>query len=296
MNKDIRVSVILITYNSSLYIIEALESIKNQSYRDFELIISDDCSSDNTCYLIEQWLVTNRSFFKNVILICSDHNLGIVKNCNRGLDIAKGQWIKMLAGDDLLLPDCIANNISFINKFPDTKFLFSGALFIKETNESIQSFELMKSKQKYYFELSPKSQFRQLIKYNFVFAPTAFINNQVLKNIGRFDETFRNIEDYPLWIKATRSGYKLDYLEMDTVAYRIHSNTIAAQGYSYKLKNDLFNIFYKLLLPELSLNNALYLLDTYLNISASIYNINFIRYFSPLYLLNLFKLKLGKKD
>jgi glycosyltransferase involved in cell wall biosynthesis len=88
------VSVIIVTYNSSEFIIETLESVKEQSYKIIELIITDDASTDNTVLKCEQWLSENKSHFLSTKLITIDKNSGIVANRNRGLSAASGEWVK----------------------------------------------------------------------------------------------------------------------------------------------------------------------------------------------------------
>src|SRR5688572_26730058 len=96
------VSVIVITYNSALYVLETLDSIKRQTYQQIELIISDDCSNDATVELCRKWLSVNGSRFVRTSLIEVESNTGIAQNCNRGVEASKGEWIKIIAGDDAL--------------------------------------------------------------------------------------------------------------------------------------------------------------------------------------------------
>ena len=85
INEDALISIVVITYNNSNYIEETLESIKSQTYNNIELIVSDDCSTDKTVEITEEWIDKNRDRFANVKLITTPVNTGISKNCNRGL-------------------------------------------------------------------------------------------------------------------------------------------------------------------------------------------------------------------
>lgn len=93
------VSVVLITYNSSKYVLDTLESVKNQTWDNIELIISDDGSTDNTTAICSNWLSENQNRFYNALLITVDENTGIPSNCNRGLRATKGEWLKTISGD-----------------------------------------------------------------------------------------------------------------------------------------------------------------------------------------------------
>ena len=100
------VSIIVITYNSSKYVLETLESAKAQTYQNIELIVSDDCSTDNTVEICHNWIEQNKERFVRTELITVEKNTGIAPNCNRGVKAAKGEWVKLIAGDDVLHQNC----------------------------------------------------------------------------------------------------------------------------------------------------------------------------------------------
>ncbi len=83
--EQLLVSIIVVTYNSSKYILETLESAKAQTYQNIELIVSDDCSTDNTVSICDRWLHENDFFFFRTKLITTTQNTGVAPNCNRGL-------------------------------------------------------------------------------------------------------------------------------------------------------------------------------------------------------------------
>ncbi len=110
------VSIVVITYNSSKFVLETLESIRKQTYQNIELIISDDCSKDSTIDICRNWIEKNKNRFVKAELITVERNTGIAPNANRGLKVAKGEWIKFIAGDDMLISNCIDELILFIQK------------------------------------------------------------------------------------------------------------------------------------------------------------------------------------
>ena len=118
------VSVPVVTYNSSKYVLETLESIKAQTYQNIELIVSDDCSTDDTVEICRKWIEENANRFVRTELITSPTNTGISANLNRAEAACRGEWVKPIAGDDLLLPDCIDICVNYVLNKENVIFLF----------------------------------------------------------------------------------------------------------------------------------------------------------------------------
>ena len=102
------VSVICLSYNHEAYVVEALNSVINQTYPNVELLIADDCSKDNSVAVINDWLKEH----SNVHFIANEINLGSNKTFNQLAKIAKGEYIIDLAADDVLFPNCIEKQIA----------------------------------------------------------------------------------------------------------------------------------------------------------------------------------------
>jgi alpha-1,3-rhamnosyltransferase len=105
-------------------VVETLESIKDQIYENIELIISDDCSGDDTVSVCKEWLYINNSWFADTKIIEADKNSGIPANCNRGLHATSGEWIKFIAGDDALEQDSIKDYIEFAGTHRNIEVIF----------------------------------------------------------------------------------------------------------------------------------------------------------------------------
>lgn len=223
------VSVVVITYNSGKYILETLESIKEQTYPNIELIISDDNSKDNTISICQEWTKKNSSRFKNIQIITYPTNTGIPSNCNRGYRAAQGDWIKGIAGDDALEKECISQYIEFINNHPQASVCHSKQHCYNDTF-SINSLNPQKEIKIPYClrTVSPNSQkqFLYLGLTNSICAPTVFIKKSLFDSVGGYDETIPMCEDYPMWLKITRKGYPFYFLDKYTILYRMHSNSV----------------------------------------------------------------------
>lgn len=224
------VSVILVSYNSAKTIAETLDSIKKQTYDNYEIIVSDDNSSDNTIDVANAWINENKDIACK--LVSSKINTGTSANCNRGLAVANGDWIKVIAADDILLPNCIEDNMNFVHQNPDAKIVQSLCeLYVDDF--STQPTQVQPSPEKYiFFELENGLKQYHFIRYkgNYIYAPSIFINSKFLKEIGGYDERFKFIEDYPLWLKATKNNVKIHLLKKMTVGYRIHSKSVMKMG------------------------------------------------------------------
>jgi glycosyltransferase involved in cell wall biosynthesis len=110
MNVDLPlVSISVPSYNCSEYIISTLDSVKNQTYSNLELIIAEDCSTDDSKEKIINWMA--QSGFQNVKLIENKFNLGVVKTCNIILNNFKGKYYSLLGADDILMPDKIEKQV-----------------------------------------------------------------------------------------------------------------------------------------------------------------------------------------
>ncbi len=219
------VSVVVITYNSSKYILECLDSIYKQTYQNIELIITDDCSKDDTVEICRRWLLENKERFVRTELITVEKNTGTSANCNRGIIVSSGDWIKLIAGDDKLLPDCISDNVQFVNINDDANIVFSK---IEPMGCIMDGFNISNYNPGPLFRALSHRQIRiVLCERNFLPAPTSFMRKSVWSDLNGYNEDIPFIEDWPMWMKATQMGCKLSFLDKTTVAYRFSVDSIS---------------------------------------------------------------------
>lgn len=256
MVSDILISVVIITYNSTKYVIETLESVKDQTYKNIELIVSDDASTDDTLTLVKQWLNANKGRFAGYKVVENKTNTGISPNCNRGIMVATGEYIKLIAGDDLLLYNCIEDLLNYSLKH-NLNLAYAKAIpFIDSDNQACVT-KLMAYEKLMYelFDLNVKQQYRKLLTGFNMYASGLFLKRQFILSIGGFDEEYRMMEDYPFLIKITSMGYKLNLLDKYTVKYRVRCPNARAEFFSSKRKknhnSDLSRFEIKELLPRL---------------------------------------------
>lgn len=221
------VSICVITYHSEKFVLETLESAKTQTYQNIELIISDDGSTDNTLQLCRDWLAENKDRFVRTELITVEKNTGIPANCNRAVKAAHGEWIKLIAGDDILLDNCITDNVEYVSEHEEVKVL----------NSQLQRFEdvdgkrvlgKLNNKVNNFYELNANNQFKELlINRGYAYTPTLFINHKIFISFGLFNEKYKLIEDVPFWINTSRNGCKFYLMPKLTVFYRQHIDSVS---------------------------------------------------------------------
>ena len=187
------VSVIMSVHNNEATVNTAIESILGQSYKNIELIITDDYSSDNSLSIIKKYI--NK---KNVKLIENSENKGLTKSLNSMIKVAQGKFIARQDADDISLYNRIQVQVDLINKF-NLDFVSSRAI-------SLQT-------KKYIPNISFNLPYKFLIRYKNPFIHgTLIIKKNVLLELGNYDERFKYAQDYKLMIDALDKQYKYKVL------------------------------------------------------------------------------------
>lgn len=245
------VSIVIVTYNFEKIILECLESVERQTYRNLEIIISDDCSKDETLKICENWKKINEKKFK-IKILSSLKNEGVTKNINKGVKIANGEWIKILAGDDLLKEDAIEKFMQYKN-LKEAEIIFSKAETFKIENNIRTRGEIVPNKEnEKFYMLSENEKLESLLENNNIVAPATIIRRKLLEKMNYFDERFRMVEDWPFWIKLLKNNIKFYYYPIVTVYYRKSNSSISGKGVQgrinklmYEFKKEYYEYIYK---------------------------------------------------
>ena len=241
------VSVAVITYNSSKYVLETLESIKAQTYQNIELIVSDDCSTDNTIQICMEWIEKNKTRFVRTQIVTIEKNTGISANCNRAEDACQGEWVKLIAGDDLLFQDCIENFVDYIKKHKDVLCVF-GKIQVFGGD-----FQRCQTLQNHFFRrmdkmsvMTTQEQLNMIIEGYTPPAPAAF-KKRVISSQYKvvYDEQIPMIEDWPFWINLLKKNIHLCVMDKYVVKYRLGGVSTSTEWNSLQLfRNKRFVFFY----------------------------------------------------
>ena len=220
------VTIIVITFNSSQYVLETLNSAYRQTYSNLELIVSDDCSSDNTVEICQKWVDMHKSRFVRTEVIQTPKNGGICRNYNYALKHANGEWIKYIAGDDILEDKCIERFVANIK--PDTFFYTCITKHLQNDTGEVALYNT------WIPDASAWRQARFMLKYLYgINGPTIFVEREHLKNIGGFEEKYPMIEDWPIAIRYATTGMRIGIVNEPLVQWRIYGESISHSNYTF---------------------------------------------------------------
>jgi glycosyltransferase EpsE len=223
---SVKISINLITYNRSKYIEESIGSVLQQSFQDWELIIVDDASTDDTENIIKNYIKQDKriKYYKNKT------NLGIVKSRNLALKKSSGKYIAVLDSDDVWCDkNKLKKQIDFLEKNKDYVLVGGGVVLIDEKGNKIG-----KIKNKTY---NSKIKSNILYKNQISHSSVLFKKKDVLK-VGGYDESLKVGEDYDLWLRLGLKG-KFANLSENVLKYRIHSGNISSKRRRVAFENNI---------------------------------------------------------
>lgn len=213
-----RCSVIIPAYNAEQYLAQTVNSALNQSYRDFEVIVVDDGSTDRTPQILAD--------FGNKIRSVSQENSGPSSARNRGLELASGEFIALLDADDLFIPNRLESMIQYLESHSDDGILTADSFLVYEDQVTEETF---------YQALPFDRRFRLtnqgywIVQYNFINGQATF-RRTVAENNGGFDETLPpGVEDWDLWMRSLNAGVRAAMLPETLGYYRIRTHSLSHQ-------------------------------------------------------------------
>ncbi|WP_223549304.1 glycosyltransferase family 2 protein [Aestuariivivens sp. NBU2969] len=220
MSQTPLVSVIMPVYNCELYVKEAVESILYQTYENFELIILDDASTDNTVKIVSEIKDSRIKFIKKNI------NTGYTTSLNLGVELAKGKYIARMDGDDVSLPERFEKQVAFLEEQSDV--VVCGAWYISIGTGVIKP----------YPEMHEANKLRLLEGTCFAH-PTIMLRKSVLvENQLKYDVFSEPAEDYALWVDLLQYG-RFYNLQEPLLKYRIHDKQVSQERRAVQIESKL---------------------------------------------------------
>ncbi|MDU1904263.1 MAG: glycosyltransferase family 2 protein [Dysgonomonas sp.] len=219
-----KVSVILPVYNAERYLYDAISSVIGQTFTDWELVIINDGSTDDSHQIISKFTDNRIHYYQN------KNNLGLIKTLNKAISLSCGEYIARMDADDICLSTRFERQVEFLDEHPDYAMCGSWVNVIDEN--SAEKGKILN------FTNNEYLQIHLLFSVPFVH-PTVMIRTEVLKD-NLYDETFKHIEDYELWCRIV-GKYKVANVPYYLLNYRWHSTNISVLNSQTqkKLKNTI---------------------------------------------------------
>jgi glycosyltransferase involved in cell wall biosynthesis len=238
------VTVIALCYNHERFVLEALQSVVNQTYSNIELIIVDDFSIDNSVRNILEFIENNSS----VKTIFNKTNIGNCRSFNQAFKIAQGKYIIDFATDDVMLPERVVEQVEkFDNSSEKTGIVYSNGIYIDEKSEPLKGGKILDN------SIMPEGDvYKSFLEGAFLIPCTMMVRKTVLEEMNGYDETLA-YEDLDFWIRSSRTweyAYVPKVLSYQRIVKGSHSASF------YKKKNLLIPAVVKVCKKALALNRT----------------------------------------
>jgi glycosyltransferase involved in cell wall biosynthesis len=176
--------------NASQYVSDAVESILEQTYSDYELLLINDGSTDNTLDVAKEYASQDKR-----IVVVDKSNTGLADSLNKGLGLARGEWIARLDADDIALPDRLAKQMSFIQRHETVVLLGTGCIIIDRSGSEGAH---------YRYPVDHDSLVRRLVTYGSPFPHSSVVfHRETVMGIGGYNRRFVRSQDYDLWLRLS---------------------------------------------------------------------------------------------
>ena len=205
-NREPLVSVLVPAYNHHQYIVECLESVRALNYRRLELIVSDDCSPDNTFELAKQWAQKNAGRFERTLVVRQDKNVGLVRNLQSLFNAAQGDYLAFIASDDLFLESAFASRVELLQTHHDIDAVFGNAQLISAAGAVLKEEFIPR---RYARELSSRRLLLSSLVLNFgVPGPVLMLRKEAVRENGSLGPLPPDLkwEDRYIYIRLASRG------------------------------------------------------------------------------------------
>lgn len=201
------VSVIMPAYNAERFLEEAVRSVMNQSFREWELLILDDCAQDATYTLAEKLAAED----DRIVLLRNEQNMGVAKTRNRGLDLCKGQYVALIDSDDVWHPDKLAAQLSLAERTGADMIYCSYGIMDEQGKKKCDD-----------FIVPEQTNFEDSLVKSVISCSTALLSRKIVEQY-RFREEYYH-EDLVLWLEILRDGYQARGVTEVLAQYRIQDS------------------------------------------------------------------------
>ncbi|MEM7181012.1 MAG: glycosyltransferase [Spirochaetota bacterium] len=239
--KDL-VSICIPLYNSEKYILETLKSVTQQDYDKLEIVICDDCSSDSSFEKVKNFI---NSFGKSPIMFRlheNKTNLGMTENWNHVIEKAKGEYIKLMGGDDILAPNCISKQVKVLKELPEISLVTCKKRLINSSGRKLFAKGFPGAEDSYY---GREAAYKALnIGGSILGEPvTGLFRKKDFLQVSGYDPAIRYHADMDLWIRLLLIG-NYYYIKEPLISFRIHKASATVQ-LKHETLEDFTRMFQK---------------------------------------------------
>ena len=207
------ISIILPVHNSGRYIRKTIDSLLAQSFRNFELIIINDGSTDDSETIIQSYTDPRIVYYTN------ESNKGLIFTLNRGIFMARGKYIARMDADDICLPERLELQKLWLDEHTDASMVACTIQFIDEQDAPAGAWPLDRS------TITRQAIHKTLPKENCIAHPSIMGRTGVFKAYW-YAENQKNTEDYDLWLRLAADGHIIDKINRDLLLYRVHQQSV----------------------------------------------------------------------
>ena len=199
------ISIVMPAYNAENYVAESIESVLAQSYTDYEFLILDDCSTDHTLQIIDQYAAKDN----RIVVIKNKQNLGVAETRNRGFQAARGKWIALIDSDDVWVRDKLKKKMGFIQNHPNAFLTYTASQFM----------DMQGNRYSYVMHADKQIDYHTLLRKNLISCSSVIVDRSLMISVGMANDDIS--EDHAAWLKILK---KISYaygLDEPLLVYRI---------------------------------------------------------------------------
>ena len=226
MKKKPLVTVLMPCYNAMPFLIEALESIINQTYTNLEILCINDGSTDDTGKVLERFAKQD----SRVKVVHNETNLKLIKSLNKGISLANGEYIARMDADDIAVEDRIQVQMNYFNQNPEIDVVCSASINMTEEGKAVS--------QNLPRNYSPIGSLYASFMFVPIGHPEVTIKTKLLRENNFLEEEYAiHTEDYELWSRLLRKKYKLVNIDKKLHYYRVNSQSVSRKFTKLQDKN-----------------------------------------------------------
>lgn len=244
-----QISVLIPSYRSGKMLDEALKSALKQNYQALEVVICDDGSESFEEERLRELAKTERSI--ELKIVRQRENLGTVRNLNSGLRLCTGEWVLLLAADDVLADENVITRLMGRAEKTKQDWLLGRTVMCDQQLERTEKF--CPTEEQIGWAETPQALYAALCRDCFLPSSGNLYRMEFLRRMGFFDEHFRLVEDWPLFLKAARSGALPEVCGVVTVLHRASGVSRDGAGKNWTYQKDLIETMEREILPYLEL-------------------------------------------